>query len=96
MIAMDFHMPQSGETFYGKYYVPGITDGVIILVHGLGEHCGRYEEHVVPALLGANLGVITYDQFGHGVSEHSTEYNAARQAGKLRRPAATPAAVRCG
>ncbi len=66
MIAMDFHMPHSGETFYGKYYVPGITDGVIILVHGLGEHSGRYEEHVIPALLGANLGVITYDQFGHG------------------------------
>jgi alpha-beta hydrolase superfamily lysophospholipase len=66
MIAMDFHMPFSGETIYGKYYVPGITDGVIILVHGLGEHCGRYEELVIPALLGANLGVITYDQFGHG------------------------------
>ncbi len=55
MIAMDFHMPHNGQTLYGKYYVPGITDGVIILVHGLGEHCGRYEEHVIPALLGANL-----------------------------------------
>lgn len=66
MIAMDFHMPHSGETFYGKYYVPVKVDAVIILVHGLGEHCGRYEEHVIPALLAVNLGVITYDQFGHG------------------------------
>lgn len=41
--------------------------GTLLLVHGLGEHCGRYD-HVVQVLCGLGLRVRAYDQRGHGRS----------------------------
>ncbi|CAG9175043.1 alpha/beta hydrolase [Cupriavidus pampae] len=41
--------------------------GTLLLVHGLGEHCGRYQ-HVVEALCALGLRVRAYDHRGHGVS----------------------------
>jgi alpha-beta hydrolase superfamily lysophospholipase len=42
--------------------------GTAILVHGLGEHLGRYP-HVVAALAVAGWQVTAYDQRGHGRSQ---------------------------
>ena len=47
---------------------PGDARGTIVLVHGLGEHGGRYG-HVVRALLGWGWHVVTYDHRGHGRSD---------------------------
>jgi len=41
--------------------------GVVILVHGLGEHAGRYD-HVAQQLNGWGYAVRGYDQCGHGES----------------------------
>ncbi len=41
--------------------------GTVVIVHGLGEHSGRYA-HVVDALNRAGWSVVTYDQRGHGRS----------------------------
>ena len=41
--------------------------GCVLLVHGLAEHCGRYQ-HVAEALCGLGLRVRAYDQRGHGAS----------------------------
>ncbi len=41
--------------------------GVVCLVHGYGEHSGRYP-HVIDALNQANFDVFTYDHRGHGLS----------------------------
>ncbi len=41
--------------------------GTVVLVHGLGEHSGRYA-HVIEALNRARWSVVTYDQRGHGRS----------------------------
>lgn len=41
--------------------------GVVLLVHGLGEHAGRYE-HVARELNNWGFAVRGYDQFGHGES----------------------------
>ena len=41
--------------------------GVIVLVHGLGEHAGRYE-HVAKKLNDWGYAVRGYDQCGHGES----------------------------
>lgn len=41
---------------------------VICLLHGLGEHSGRYESFAVP-LTGAQHAVLTFDLRGHGRSE---------------------------
>lgn len=41
--------------------------GVVVLVHGLGEHAGRYER-LAQRLTGWGFTVIGYDQCGHGES----------------------------
>lgn len=46
----------------------GITlRGVVLLVHGLGEHAGRYD-HVARRLNDWGFAVLGYDQHGHGES----------------------------
>ncbi|MEP7102203.1 MAG: lysophospholipase [Burkholderiales bacterium] len=42
--------------------------GTVLIVHGLGEHIGRYE-HVAAQLLRCGRNVVGYDQRGHGTSE---------------------------
>ena len=41
--------------------------GVVVLVHGLGEHTGRYQE-LARRLTGWGFAVRGYDQYGHGES----------------------------
>jgi alpha-beta hydrolase superfamily lysophospholipase len=41
--------------------------GTIVIVHGLGEHIGRYA-HVAARLNAARWSVVGYDQRGHGTS----------------------------
>ncbi len=41
--------------------------GVVVLVHGLGEHSGRYD-HVAQYLNALGFAVRGYDQYGHGDS----------------------------
>ena len=42
--------------------------GTVLIVHGLGEHIGRYE-HVAAQLLRGGHHVVGYDHRGHGASE---------------------------
>ena len=42
--------------------------GVVVLVHGLGEHAGRYD-HVARRLNSWGFAVRGYDQYGHGESD---------------------------
>ncbi len=47
---------------------PGVKlRGVVVLVHGLGEHVGRYD-HVARKLNDWGYAVRGYDQYGHGES----------------------------
>ena len=46
---------------------PQASRAVVVLVHGLGEHCSRYE-HVAQALVSESLYVLGFDQRGHGRS----------------------------
>jgi len=51
--------------------------GTVLIVHGLGEHIGRYE-HVAAHLLRGGHHVVGYDQRGHG--------DSAGARGRLNRP----------
>ncbi|MEO7640809.1 MAG: lysophospholipase [Ramlibacter sp.] len=44
-----------------------VLRGVVVLVHGLGEHAGRYT-HVARRLNSWGFAVRGYDQYGHGES----------------------------
>jgi alpha-beta hydrolase superfamily lysophospholipase len=66
---------------HGKVWqpLPGTpTHAVIALVHGMGEHSGRYRR-LAEFFTARGIAVISYDQRGHGKSEgkqgHITHYN---------------------
>jgi alpha-beta hydrolase superfamily lysophospholipase len=44
------------------------TRGMVLLVHGLGEHAGRYQR-LAQRLNGWGFAVRGYDQYGHGESD---------------------------
>ncbi len=52
---------------YSRRYELLEPHGEIILLHGFGEHCGRYDR-LISYLLTNNYAVTTYDQRGHGRS----------------------------
>lgn len=58
----------NGETLYGQKWLS--TDNptaIIILIHGLGEHIGRYA-HVAEYFVQKNISIYGFDHRGHGKS----------------------------
>lgn len=59
----------SGTQIYYQSWLPEKeVKAVLIIVHGLGEHGGRYME-IVNQLVPAGIAVYAHDQYGHGKSE---------------------------
>src|SRR5574339_72659 len=59
---------QDGTDFFLRYWEPDSRNkAVIVLIHGLGDHTGRYE-HVAQALTGAGYTLCGMDLRGHGRS----------------------------
>jgi alpha-beta hydrolase superfamily lysophospholipase len=54
---------------HGQCWVPDSTPprAVVVIVHGIGEHSGRYQNLVAP-LVAAGLAVAAHDLRGHGQS----------------------------
>ncbi len=75
MIHKDFEFNFRDTIFYGQYWHSSLTKAVVLLVHGMGEHSGRYANFVVPTLLENNISVITYDQYGHGKTQGKKGHN---------------------
>jgi alpha-beta hydrolase superfamily lysophospholipase len=58
-----------GLKLVGQEWRPeGAPRAVVALVHGIGEHMGRYR-HIAEALNRADIGMIGFDLAGHGQSE---------------------------
>ncbi len=63
-----FEWTLDGITFYGQDWEPdGSPRAVVALVHGLGEHSGRYA-HVAEVLNQAGYVLMAFDLRGHGKS----------------------------
>jgi len=63
-----------GLTLYHQTWAPdGDPRAAVLLVHGLGEHSGRYT-HVADALVAAGCAVYAVDHRGHGKSEGTRAY----------------------
>lgn len=59
----------NGKNIFTKTWLPeGEARANIILVHGIGEHCRRYE-HVAKFLTDHGLAVYGFDHIGHGESD---------------------------
>ncbi|KAF3326793.1 monoglyceride lipase-like protein [Carex littledalei] len=65
----DFVGPRKSSLFC-RYWVPlsGEMRGILILIHGLNEHSGRYA-HFAEQLTSRNFGVYAMDWIGHGGSD---------------------------
>lgn len=57
-----------GLKLMGRIDAPNSPRGVVVIVHGLCEHYGRYD-YVVDKLNGAGYAVVRFDHRGHGRSE---------------------------
>lgn len=68
-----------GPKIYGHYWAPeNEVKAVICLVHGMGEHCERYDA-MAHYLARYGFAMIGFDQRGHGRTEgkkgHTPSYN---------------------
>lgn len=60
---------EDGLTLYAQQWLPDDDcKAVLAIVHGIGEHSGRYA-NVVNAMVAAGIGVGAFDLRGHGKSE---------------------------
>lgn len=63
-----------GLQLFTQHWMPSSDPAaLVLLVHGYGEHCGRYD-HVAAVLARQDAAVYTYDQRGHGRSEGRPVY----------------------
>lgn len=74
MVHQDFTFQFHKTSFFGQCWQPEQIKAVVIIVHGLGEHSGRYQ-HVAEKLTKNNFGVIAYDHFGHGKTTGKRGHN---------------------
>jgi len=54
-----------GTVLFGRHWPVDAPKAVMILVHGFGEHCGRYA-HMAAHLNANEIAVIALDLHGHG------------------------------
>lgn len=57
-----------GVRFYAVEWKPPRPQAAALLVHGLGEHCRRYD-HVAAAFCAEGVALLSFDHRGHGRSE---------------------------
>mmetsp|Transcript_31170 Transcript_31170/g.38500 ORF Transcript_31170/g.38500 Transcript_31170/m.38500 type:complete len:336 (+) Transcript_31170:115-1122(+) len=72
---MSYFLNPDGLFIYWRKWEPIMMQpkGIVIISHGLGEHCSRYE-HVAKALNEFGLTVYALDHQGHGQSEGDRVY----------------------
>jgi len=71
-----FWFTVSNTSLFGCYWAPKLPPkAVILLVHGMGEHTGRYKKSVIPHLVKKGYVVVSYDQFGHGKTKGKRGHN---------------------
>jgi len=70
LIHIEFSLSKINDhNIYAQSWIPeSATKGIIALVHGLGEHSGRYR-HVADFFTKRGFGLIAFDLYGHGKSE---------------------------
>jgi len=80
MKSKEFKLNSYGCEIFGMHTHPVKTKAVIVLVHGFGEHSGRYADKVIPMLMSSGLAVFAYDNIGHGKTTgkrgHCPSYDA--------------------
>ena len=74
MTHQEFNFNYHNTNFFGQFWQPETVKAVVVIIHGMGEHSGRYQ-HVAKNLTDNNFGVIAFDHFGHGKTEGKRGHN---------------------
>ncbi|WBX70913.1 alpha/beta hydrolase [Tenacibaculum retecalamus] len=74
MTHQEFNFDYHKTTFFGQFWQPETVKAVVVIIHGMGEHSGRYQ-HVAKKLTDNNFGVIAFDHFGHGKTTGKRGHN---------------------
>ncbi|MCT4699898.1 alpha/beta hydrolase [Tenacibaculum haliotis] len=74
MTPQEFNFDYHKTTFFGQFWQPETVKAVVVVIHGMGEHSGRYQ-HVAKKLTDNNFGVIAFDHFGHGKTTGKRGHN---------------------
>jgi acylglycerol lipase len=64
----EFKWTYDSVNFSGKTWEPKVFDYVIVIIHGIGEHIGRYV-HVADYLNADGYAATGIDLYGHGLSD---------------------------
>lgn len=67
-ISIKFARLPHGLVYFYQHWLPSEPDALVVIVHGLGDHIGRYQGFV-SRLTQKNFACALYDQRGHGRSE---------------------------
>ena len=69
-----FFSNQENQSIYYQNWLPDESArAVLLIVHGLNEHCGRYQ-HLAEYFTDKSFAVYGLDQIGHGKSEGTRAY----------------------
>lgn len=74
MTHQEFNFEYYKTTFFGQFWQPQRVKAVVIIIHGMGGHSGRYQ-NVAKKLTDNDFGVIAFDQFGHGKTSGKRGHN---------------------
>ncbi len=75
----EFNWKQNSETFFARSWAISNPRAVICIVHGFGEHSGRYQ-HVAETLCAHGFAVTAMDNFGHGKTTGKRGYSPSFEA----------------
>ena len=73
-----FDLEISGRKFTGYNYEVDDAEKVCVLIHGIGEHCGRYKR-VAEYFAKEKIAIVGMDLRGHGKSEGTRGHTAPRR-----------------
>jgi acylglycerol lipase len=79
MTHKEFNFNIYNTEFYGQVWEAKNTKAVVVLVHGMGEHSGRYA-HVAKKLTENEYSVVAFDHFGHGNTSGKRGHNPGFEA----------------
>jgi alpha-beta hydrolase superfamily lysophospholipase len=79
MASKEFQFTLGNQSFYGLHWPETSPQAVLAIIHGHGEHIGRYH-HVANHFRQQGLAVIGHDNYGHGRTPfkkgHTPSYEA--------------------
>ena len=68
------YFSEQDQSIFYQYWLPeSRLRAVLLIVHGLNEHCGRYQ-HLAEYFAGEGFGVYGFDNIGHGKSDGTRSF----------------------